>query len=154
VRSYRPISNLLVLSKLLESLVARQLLAHLNSNGLLPRFQSAYRAHHLAETAVLKVLTDILLTVDAGDLSALVLLDLYRRPSTRSINHVFFCIDWTFPIRSWDQYNNGLNPTCQTGYSTCESDLPPHHPAPWCVVYPRVPSLVPYFSFRTVATCS
>jgi len=76
VRSYRPISNLSVLSKLLERLVARQFLAHLNSNGLLPRFQSAYRAHHSTETAVLKVLMDILLAVDAGDLSALVLLDL------------------------------------------------------------------------------
>jgi len=59
---------------------------------------------------------------------------------------VFFCIDWTLPIRSWDQYNIGFNPTCQTGYSTCESDLSLHHPAPWCVVYPRVPSLVPYFT--------
>jgi len=64
------------LSKLLERLVARQLLAHLNSNGLLPRFQPAYRAHHSTETSVLKVLTDILLAVHAGDLSALVLLDL------------------------------------------------------------------------------
>ena len=76
MQSYRPISNLSVLSKLLERLVARQLLAHLNSNGLLPRFQSACRAHHSTETAVLKVLSDILLAVDAGDLSALVLLDL------------------------------------------------------------------------------
>jgi len=77
----------------------------------------------------------------------------YQRPSTQSIM-VFFCIDWTLPIRSWDQYNNVFNPTCQTCYSTCELDLPPHHPAPWCVVYPRVPSLVPYFSFCTAATCS
>jgi len=58
------------------------------------------------------------------------------------------------PIRSWDQHNNGFNPTCQTGFSTCESYLLPHHPAPWCVVYPRAPSLVPYFSFCTAATCS
>ena len=35
VRSYRPISNLSVISKLLEKLVARQLLSHLNSTGLL-----------------------------------------------------------------------------------------------------------------------
>ena len=76
VRSYRPISNLSVLSKLLERLVAQQLLANLNSTGLLPRLQSAYRAHHSTETAVLKVLSDILLAVDAGDLSALVLLGL------------------------------------------------------------------------------
>jgi len=76
VQSYRPISNLSILSKLLERLVARQLLDHLSSSGLLPRFQSAYRAHHSTETAVPKVLTDILLAVDAGDLYAIVLLDL------------------------------------------------------------------------------
>jgi len=77
----------------------------------------------------------------------------YRRPLIRSIM-VLFCIDWTLPNRSWDQCNNGLNPICQTGYSTCELDLPPHHSAPWCVVYLRVPSLVPYISFVTAATCS
>jgi len=143
------------LSKLLKRLVARQLLAHLNSSGLLPRFQSAHRAHHSTETAVLKVLTDILLAVDAC--RRFVCMPLfcwtYWRPSIQSIM-IFFCIDWTFPIRSWDQYNIGFNPTCQTGYNTCESDLPLHHPAPWCVVYPMVPSLAPYFAFCTVATCS
>jgi len=76
VRSYRPISNLPVVSKILERLVARQLLAHFNKSSLLPRLQSAYRAFHLTETAVLKVLSDVLLAIDAGDLSALVLLDL------------------------------------------------------------------------------
>ena len=76
VRSYRPISNLSVVSKLLERLVARQLLDYLNKYGLLPRLQSAYRVGHSTETAVLKVLSDILLAIDSGDLSALVLLDL------------------------------------------------------------------------------
>ena len=76
VRSYRPISNLPVVSKLLERLVARRLLAHLNKSSLLPLLQSAYCALHSTETAVLKVLSDILLATDAGDLSALVLLDL------------------------------------------------------------------------------
>lgn len=76
VRSYRPISNLSVASKLLERLVAQQLLAYLNKSGLLPQLRSAYRAGHSTETAVLKVLSDILLAIDAGDLSALVLLDL------------------------------------------------------------------------------
>jgi len=41
-RSYRPISNLTVVSKILERLVARQLLAYLDVSGLLPRLQSAY----------------------------------------------------------------------------------------------------------------
>jgi len=40
--SYRPISNLKVLSKLLERLVARQMLDQLVEGGLLPATQSAY----------------------------------------------------------------------------------------------------------------
>jgi len=76
VRLYRPICNLSVISKLLERLVARQLNAHLNLTGPQPRLQSAYRTNYSTETAVLKVLSDILLVNDAGDLSALVLLDL------------------------------------------------------------------------------
>jgi len=76
VKSYRPISNLSVLSKLLERLVARQLLDYLNAAKLLPELQSAYRANHSTETAVLKVLADILRAVDSGDLAALTLLDL------------------------------------------------------------------------------
>ena len=66
VSSYRPISNLSVMSKLLERLVAKQLVGYLTASGLLPRLQSAYRAHHSTETAVLKVMTDILRALDTG----------------------------------------------------------------------------------------
>ena len=75
-KSYRPIANLPVLSKLLERLVARQLVDYLNAARLLPELQSAYRAYHSTETAVTKVLGDILLALDAGNLSMLTLLDL------------------------------------------------------------------------------
>ena len=75
-KSYRPISNLSVLSKLLERLVAHQLLDYLNSSRLMPDLQSAYRANHSTETAILKVLGDILQAVDKGDLALLTLLDL------------------------------------------------------------------------------
>jgi hypothetical protein len=76
VKSYRPISNLSVLSKLLERIVARQLLDYLTAAKLLPELQSAYRANHSTETAVIKVLADILRAVDSGDLAVLTLLDL------------------------------------------------------------------------------
>jgi len=59
-KSYRPISNLTVLSKLLERLIARQLLDYLTASRLLPELQSACRANHSTETAVLRVLADIL----------------------------------------------------------------------------------------------
>ena len=75
-KSYRPIANLSVVSKLLERLVARQLVDYLNAAGLLPQLQSAYRANHSTETAVTKVLADILLALDNGDLTMLTLLDL------------------------------------------------------------------------------
>jgi len=68
--------NLSVLSKLLERLVAQQLIDYLRGAGLLPDLQSAYRAFHSTETAVLKVMSDILWTIDNSNLSLLALLDL------------------------------------------------------------------------------
>jgi len=46
------------------------------SRLLLPDLQSAYRAHHSTETAVVKVLADIPKALDGGDLAMLTLLDL------------------------------------------------------------------------------
>ena len=85
-KSYRPISNLTVLLKLLERLVACQLLDYFKYSNLLPRLQNAYRAHHSTETAVLKVLADILLAVDSGDLALLTLLNLSAAFDT--VDHV------------------------------------------------------------------
>ena len=76
IKNYRPISNLPVLAKLLERIVARQLVNYLTVHGLLPRLQSAYRARHSTETALLKVTADILSALDRGDLASLALLDL------------------------------------------------------------------------------
>ena len=45
-KSYRPISNLSVLSKLLKRLVSKQLVAYLLENDLFPNLQSAYRCNH------------------------------------------------------------------------------------------------------------
>ena len=74
--SYRPISHLSVLSKLLERLVVSQLMKYLTSADLLPLLQYGFRPGHSTETAVLRVLSDILQAVDRGDSAALILLDL------------------------------------------------------------------------------
>jgi len=63
-------------SKLLERLVSKQLLRYLKDNDLLPDLQSAYRGHHPTETAVLKILSDILSALDTGNIAMLPLLDL------------------------------------------------------------------------------
>ena len=48
-----------------------QLLDHLNTNSLWPRFQSAYSAPHSTETAALWVLNDFLIASDDGQVSLL-----------------------------------------------------------------------------------
>ena len=75
-KNYRPISNLSVISKMLERVTLQRLLEHLKVNGLLPSVQSAYRTCHSTETAIVRVLSNILMALDRGDVAALALLDL------------------------------------------------------------------------------
>ncbi len=53
--SYRPISNLHYVSKLLERCVTKQLQEHLLKNSCYEPFQSAYCPYHSTETAFLRV---------------------------------------------------------------------------------------------------
>ena len=85
-KNYRPVSNLPYASKLIESAVANQLKSYLVANNLIPVNQSAYRAGHSTETALLKVQNDILLSMDSGNVVALTLLDLSAAFDT--IDHV------------------------------------------------------------------
>ena len=74
--NFRPVSNLSFLSKLIERAVLMLLIEHLSKFSLLPVHQSAYRANHSTETALLSLFDDLLTTADQKDASALVLLDL------------------------------------------------------------------------------
>ena len=53
-----------------------QSVCHLNQHDVLDKFQSAYRPGHSCETAILRVLNEVLCSTDGGDLVRLVLLDL------------------------------------------------------------------------------
>jgi len=76
VKNYRPISNLTVMSKLLERIVVLQLVSYLSENDFLLDRQSVYRAFRSTETVIARLLSDILTALDAGDIAALALLDL------------------------------------------------------------------------------
>lgn len=74
--NYRPISNLTFISKVIERIVAGQLTAYLVANNLLPTRQSAYRAHHSTETALLGITSAIFDAADKADVTLLAALDL------------------------------------------------------------------------------
>ena len=76
LKNYHSVSNLSFVSKIIEKLVLSQLSDHLSANNLHNRFQSAYRTGHSTETALLKIVNDLLLALDDGNVSLLALLDL------------------------------------------------------------------------------
>ena len=80
--NYRPMSNLCLLSKTQERVVAKQLSKFLANNNFIDVFQSAYRAHHSVETALLNVHNDVLQAMNCGKITLLVLLDLSETVGT------------------------------------------------------------------------
>jgi hypothetical protein len=76
LKNYRPVSNLSFISKITEKAVLRQLTQHMDKYDLHSPVQSAYRAKHSTETALLKIQNDILMGLDSGQGVILVLLDL------------------------------------------------------------------------------
>ena len=75
LNNYRPVSNILFIAKILETLVLSQIYSDLNSHNLYNTCQSAYRLGHSTETALLKVVNDLFLSVNKGNISVLALLD-------------------------------------------------------------------------------
>jgi len=92
-----------VASKLLKGIATKQLTAYLKKSALLPRLQSAYRTGQSSENVVLKVLSDILLGIDAGHLSALVLLDLSAAYDTVDHHILLHSYGITGLVRQWFQ---------------------------------------------------
>ena len=74
-KNYRPVTNTSFLSKILEKIVAKQLLSHIHKYELFDDFQSAYREGHSIETVLAQVKNEIDVSLDNGLGSLLVLLD-------------------------------------------------------------------------------
>lgn len=114
MKNYRPISNLSFTSKTLERVVADQLNHHMTANEIHEPFQSAYRSNHSVETALLRVQNDILMSMDRGEASILVLLDLSAAFDT--VDHTILlqrlkCIGISGIVHQW--FQSYLSDRCQ-----------------------------------------
>ncbi len=76
--NYRPISKLCILSKILENLVNKQLTQYLNDYNILSSNQSGFRKGHSTTTAILKVLNDIVESLDNKQHCACIFIDLSK----------------------------------------------------------------------------
>ena len=63
------------MTKVMEKIVARQLIAYLVANNLMPKLQSGFCSSHSIETAILRLLSDIYSSIDQGQVVFLALLD-------------------------------------------------------------------------------
>ena len=73
----RPVSNLCFIAKILEKLVLSHVSSYLNSHNLYNTCQSAYRPGHSTESALLKVVNDLFLSLSKGNIFVLALLDFF-----------------------------------------------------------------------------
>lgn len=62
--NYRPVSNILYVSKFIKKVVAKRIEEHLSSNTLHDNLQSAYRVAPFTETALFRVPYDIVASLD------------------------------------------------------------------------------------------
>ena len=75
LNNYRPVTSLSFIAKILEKLVLSQVSSYINSHNLCNTCQSAYRPGHSTETAFPRVVNDLFLSLNKGNISILALLD-------------------------------------------------------------------------------
>ena len=95
-KSYRPVSSLSFLSKLVERIMAAQIRSHMDSPDLGNTFQSAYKLGHSTETALLCIKNEIHLSLSKGMPTALVLLDLSAAFDTIDHDTLLSCLSSRF----------------------------------------------------------
>jgi hypothetical protein len=93
------VSNLPYLSKVIEKVVVGQVDSHMTDKALYASHQSAYRKGHSTETALVKILDDVLCSVDRSKCVFLVLLDQSAAFDTVNQEYLLHRLDSTYGIR-------------------------------------------------------
>ena len=106
-KSYRPVSNLPFLSKVIEKAGLNQYVDHVECINKFSTQNSAYKKHHSTETLLLKIHSDLMNNMDKQKVTLLVLLDLSAAFDTVSLDILSQIFKYRFNIQggvlSWFQ---------------------------------------------------
>ena len=86
------------MSKLVECVVAKQLIENIHVHSLDNPYQSAYKTGHSTETTPLSITNEVHLSLSGGEPTALVLLDLSAAFDTIDHSTLFHCLQTWFGI--------------------------------------------------------
>ena len=103
-KNYRPISNLSLVSKILEKVVQNQLTDHFNRQSLIPTHQNAYRKLYSIETMTLDQCHNILINMKNNENTTMDALDLNVVFNTVSHKILINILENCFGI--WEKASN------------------------------------------------
>ena len=96
--NYRPVSNLPFLSKVMEKVVLARYNSHCDRHNLIPSFQLAYRQKHSCETLMVKLVNDLLWSMERKEATAVAVIDLSAAFDTVDHNILIDLLHETFRI--------------------------------------------------------
>lgn len=76
LKNYRPVADLVFLSKLSERVVEKQMSEHMSMNNLHSKHQHGYKIYHSTETLIVCIVNDVLIAFDNQNGVILLLIDL------------------------------------------------------------------------------
>ena len=99
LKNYRPVADLVFLSKLCERVVFRRIDKHMFENTLHSKFQHGYKKGHSPETLLLRLVNDILLGMDSNLAIIILLIDLSAAFDTVDIDLLLDILQYELGIR-------------------------------------------------------
>lgn len=98
LKNYRPVSDIVLISKLIETVVLYRINTHAAANNLQCSAQHGYTKYHSPETLVLKVVNDVLIGFDSNTGTILLLLDLSAAFDTVDLEKLLRILENEFGI--------------------------------------------------------
>ena len=109
LKSYQLVSNLSFLSKVVERVALEQMNDHCEQNNIIPDYQLAYRANYSCETALVKLVNDILWCYENQEAMQIIAIDLSA--AFDMVDHDLLLSVLKKGPESMEMYSTGVSPT-------------------------------------------